>query len=146
MSYIQVYVKGLPKSVEPADERIESMLDERYGLSADDGTLVWAGRETTLVKRDDDGCCRGFAFLSFYSSEGAAVAVDRINTTNSEDGLTAELSKPNKTGKKDKKKKKEDGENLSDLRMRKQRKAPVRKHPVITSSNGKRTGLGNKTK
>ncbi|KAL7525274.1 hypothetical protein ACHAWF_001288 [Thalassiosira exigua] len=168
MAWVQVYVKGLPKSIEPSDEEIESLLDERYGLSSD-GSITWAGKETTQIKRDDGGCCRGFAFLAFYSAEGAAAAVDRINSFNggaegaqmghgdAEEGdgggssgrhlplrLSAELSKPKTSNKK--KGKKEGGEDLRDLRFRRQRKAPVRKHPVVTSSDGKRTNLGNKTK
>ena len=120
--------------------------------------LMWAGPGSTLIKRDDNGCCRGFAFLTFYSMDGALLAIDRINNDirSSSDAtlssnnmrLRAELSNPTSSKKKGgKKKKKNDGdENLTDLRLRRQRKQPVRKHPVITSSDGKRTNLGNKTK
>lgn len=120
--------------------------------------LMWAGPGSTLIKRDDNGCCRGFAFLTFYSMDGALLAIDRINNdsrcSNSDATpssnnirLRAELSNPTTSKKKGgKKKKNDDGENLTDLRLRRQRKQPIRKHPVITSSDGKRTNLGNKTK
>ena len=76
--------------------------------------------------------------------------IDRINNDNSDNGgdhimLRAELSNP-KGGTKKKSNKKNNDDNLPDLRLRRQRKLPVRKHPVITSSDGKRTNLGNKTK
>lgn len=116
--------------------------------------LMWAGPGSTLIKRDDNGCCRGFAFLTFYSMDGALLAIDRINNdirsssdatlsiTSNKMRLRAELSNPTSSKKKGGKKKKNDGgENLTDLRLRRQRKQPVRKHPVITSSDGKRTNL-----
>lgn len=78
------------------------------------------------------------------------IAIDRINNdvslSESDDdriSLRAELSNP-KNNKKSNKKNNED--NLPDLRLRRQRKLPIRKHPVVTSSDGKRTNLGNKTK
>ena len=120
--------------------------------------LMWAGPGSTLIKRDDNGCCRGFAFLTFYSMDGALLAIDRINNdirsssdanpsiTSNNMRLRAELSNPTSSKKKGGKKKNDGGENLTDLRLRRQRKQPVRKHPVITSSDGKRTNLGNKTK
>ena len=123
--------------------------------------LMWAGPGSTLIKRDDNGCCRGFAFITFYSMDGALLAIDRINndsqSSSSSDAtassntsnnmrLRAELSNPTTSKKKGGKKKNDGGENLTDLRLRRQRKQPVRKHPVITSSDGKRTNLGNKTK
>lgn len=167
MSWTQVYVTGLSRSVEPSDEDIEKRLVDRYSLAAgvDSDGIMWAGEGSTLVKRDEMGACRGFAFLAFYSAEGASIVVDRMNTYpgnesaqqgEEEDGgghgdgscipllLHAELSNP-KAGKA-KSKKKIETQDYSDLRLRKQRKAPVRKHPVITSSDGKRTNLGNKTK
>ena len=166
MSWTQVYISGLSQSLEPSNEDIELALDTRYNLSGntvDDHStnILWAGPGSTLIKRDDKGCCRGFAFLTFYSKEGAAIVVDRINNLildTNDDGagttatnfpvqLRAELSNPKGAKERKKNKKKDDpSENLSDLRLRRQRKAPIRKHPVITSSNGKRTNLGNKTK
>ena len=164
MAWVQVYVKGLSKTIHPSDDEIESLLDERYGLSGD-GSIAWAGKETTQIKRDDEGLCRGFAFLAFYSAEGALAAVDLINrydvgtedaqigVNDVDDGnssihlpirLSAEISKPKTSNKK--KTKKDSDADFRDLRLRRQRKAPVRKHPVITSSDGKRTNLGNKTK
>lgn len=166
MSWTQVYVTGLARAINPSDEEIEAYLSLRYSLtgtsnsnssSEDDTTdnLMWAGEGSTLIKRDESGCCRGFAFLTFYSVDGAMVAIDRINTDSSssnesDDGsdhltLRAELSNP-KGGTKKKSNKKNNEDNLRDLRLRRQRKAPIRKHPVITSSDGKRTNLGNKTK
>jgi len=160
--WTQVYITGLPRSIDPSDEDIEAMLDERYGLS-NDANVMWAGEGTTLIKRDAEGCCRGFAFLSFYSSDGAAAIIDRINANASSehaglggdnnDGknilqqlcLKAELSDP-KLSKEKKKNKGNDESHLPDLRLRKQRKQPIRKHPVIVSSNGKKTNLGNKTR
>lgn len=166
MSWTQVYVTGLTRAINPSDEEIEAHLCKRYSLTdaansnsiGDDNTaatinndnLMWAGEGSTLIKRDDSGCCRGFAFLTFYSVDGAMIAIDRINndvsTSESDDdriSLRAELSNP-KNNKKSNKKNNED--NLSDLRLRRQRKLPIRKHPVVTSSDGKRTNLGNKTK
>ena len=181
MSWTQVYITGLTRSLEPSDEDIEKLLDARYEL-ASDPSVLWAGSGTTLVKRDDHGLCRGFAFLAFYSAAGASAVVDRINTFSSishegkgtslaedegNDGvgehendsgedeskklnstvilplqLHAELSNPK--AKKDRSQKKE--KHVPDLRLRRQRTAPTRKHPVITSSDKKRTNLGNKTK
>ena len=62
--------------------------------------------------------------------------------------LHAEMSTPGKKSNKNTsdataKKKCND---LPDLRLRRQRKQPVRKHPVIISSNGKRTNLSNSNK
>lgn len=136
-SWTQVYVAGISKGIIPTDQEIETNLVRKYNLS--DDFILWAGEGTTLIKRDAQGTCRGFAFLSFYSLESASEVIERINA----DGiLKAELSQPKE------KKKKTDGDDkgLHDLRLRRQRKKPVRKHPVITSSNGKRTNLGNKTK
>ena len=181
-SWTQVYISGLPKSINPSDEEIEDYLSKCYSLHGgegnDDGVghdnnvdttntsnnnLMWAGPGSTLIKRDDNGCCRGFAFLTFYSMDGALHVIDRINNddnysndTTSSNGmrLRAELSNPGGAKKKgnnnnnnsNNKKKKNDGEYLPDLRFRRQRKPPIRKHPVVTSSDGKRTNLGNKTK
>ena len=165
MSWTQVYVTGLPRSPHPTDEEIEAALESRYGLSSssssstDDGgssaaVTGWAGRGTTIIKRDDSGRCRGFAFLSFHSTEEASVAIERINNgdNDEDDGggtprpeLRAEMSAaPSKERRK--KSSKDDGDALPDLRLRRQRKKPVRKHPVIVSSDGRRTNLGNKTK
>ena len=170
MSWTQVYVTGLARAIDPSDEEIEAYLCKRYSLTdaansisiGDDNTaatidndnLMWAGEGSTLIKRDDSGCCRGFAFLTFYSVDGAVIAIDRINNavSTSESGddrisLRAELSNPKGGGKNNKKSNKNNNEdNLPDLRLRRQRKLPVRKHPVVTSSDGKRTNLGNKTK
>jgi hypothetical protein len=162
MSFTQVYVSGLSKSIHPSDEEIENLFVAAYNLDTDEA-LLWAGPETTLVKRVQ-GACRGFAFLTFYSADGAAIVVDRINSgvgsgdgdnNTSGDGSTsstctglpsqlrAEISNP-KASKKSKGQKSDI--NLPDLRLRRMRKAPVRKHPVITNSDGTRTNLGNKTK
>ena len=150
MSWTQVYVSGFDRAVNPSDTEIEDYLCQRYSL-IDDGNLMWAGEGSTVIKRDESGCCRGFAFLTFYSVDGAMVVVDRINndaiddTSDNRIRLKAELSNP-KGGTKKKSGKKNNQDNLPDLRLRRQRKQPVRKHPVITSSDGKRTNLGNKTK
>ena len=74
-------------------------------------------------------------------------------TDDNDDGLLpshlhAEMSTPGKKSNKNTsdataKKKSND---LPDLRLRRQRKQPVRKHPVIISSNGKRTNLSNSNK
>mmetsp|Transcript_24468 Transcript_24468/g.70511 ORF Transcript_24468/g.70511 Transcript_24468/m.70511 type:complete len:170 (+) Transcript_24468:114-623(+) len=169
MSWTQVYLTGLPRTILPTDEQIESKLDEAYGLQQHHPSLLWAGAGTTLVKRDSrdsGGRCRGFAFLAFYSHEGAELAVERINTIgieqyddNDDDNgkeaitgvasplrLRAELSQPKAKSKRGKSKSSKGGEDVSDVRLRRQRGAPIRKHPVITSSSGKRTNLGNKTK
>ena len=150
MSWTQIHISGLNRSIEPADEVIEQLLDDRYQFSSND-SILWAGVGTTLIKRNDQGECRGFAFMSFYSKDGALCAVDKINnykhdtstsTSQLPISLHAEISNPK--GKKKKKDNKE--EDLPDLRIRRQRAPPIRKHPVITSSDGKRTNLGNKTK
>ena len=168
MSWTQVYVSGLARAINPSDGEIEAYLCKRYSLtdtansnsSGDDtaatnnnDNLMWAGEGSTLIKRDDDGCCRGFAFLTFYSVDGAMIVIDRINNDDckSESGndritLRAELSNPKGGTSKKKSNKKNNEDNLPDLRLRRQRKLPVRKHPVVTSSDGKRTNLGNKTK
>lgn len=152
MTWTQVYLGGLPRSLEPKDEEIEDILAKKFGLSNVDGTpSLWAGPGTTLVKRDNEtGCCRGFAFVSFHSREGASQFVNKVNSSIEEQlpwgGLKAELSQP-KTGKKNTKKKQLNSQqDYSDIRLRRQRKAPIRKHPVIVSSNGKRTNQGNKNR
>jgi len=148
-----VHVSGLPKCNDPSDEEIETLLNARYNLS--DNVLLWAGPDTTLIKRDEEGTCRGYAFLAFYSSEGAAIIVDRINESVSSDTeessqlppqLRAELSNPKTAKDRKKKGQKDDAKNLHDLRLRRPRRAPIRKHPVITSSDKNRTNMGNKTK
>ena len=169
MSYTQVYVTGLARAINPSDAEIEAYLCKRYSLAgstaADDNSncehntadkiTMWAGEGSTLIKRDDEnGCCRGFAFLTFFSVDGAMMIIDRINNDNSDNNgvdhnimLRAELSNPKGgTKKKSNKKKNNEDNDLPDLRLRRQRKLPVRKHPVITSSDGKRTNLGSKTK
>lgn len=164
-SWTQVYLGGLPRSHDLTDAEIEDLLSKKYNLS----DSSWAGPETTLVKRDNTtGLCRGYAFLSFYSPEAAMNFVNQVNegqepSSSSSDtpsssidqrlpwgDLKAELSQP-KGGKKSNQKKKAKKQqqlqqDYSDLRFRRQRGAPVRKHPVIVSSNGKRTNLGNKTR
>ena len=153
MSWTQIHISGLNRSIEPADEVIEQLLDERYQLSSDD-SILWAGVGTTLIKRDDHGTSRGLAFMSFYSRDGALCAIEKINnykhdtesTTTSQlpIPLHAEISNPKTKKKKNNRDNKE--EDLPDLRIRRQRAPPIRKHPVIISSDGKRTNLGNKTK
>mmetsp|Transcript_27369 Transcript_27369/g.42064 ORF Transcript_27369/g.42064 Transcript_27369/m.42064 type:complete len:171 (+) Transcript_27369:51-563(+) len=170
MSWTQVYISGLSRTIDPTDEDIEIHLNTRYNLAPnehdDENTnILWGGPGSTLIKRDDEGSCRGFGFLTFYSEQGASIIVDRINahskslyTHGGQGGamtvldtsvlplqLCAELSNP-KTGKDKKKSKKEDAASLSDIRLRRQRKAPIRKHPVVISSSGKKTNLGNKNR
>ena len=168
MSWTQVYLTGLSKSIEPSDEELESQLDVKYNLS-NDGAILWAGPGTTLIKRDDHGCCRGFAFLAFYSDDGAAMIIDRVNNCDNRqfmndagehdegaisemtkqqlpDQLHAELSKPKAKKKGNGGSGNKNNGDLPDLRLRRQRKAPIRKHPVIVSSNRKKTNLGNKNR
>jgi len=165
MSWTQVYVSGLNQTVEPSDEDLERLLADRFNLNnataygsstyAFDDSIQWAGPGTTLFKRNETtNSCRGYAFLSFLSSESAEMIIERINnshTTVSDDTnllpafLRAELSKPQKAKPK-KKKDEQSSKDLSDLRLRRKRRAPIRKHPVIISSDKKKTGLGNKTK
>ena len=198
MSWTQVYVTGLSKSINPSDMEIENILNTRYDLTDDDNNVMWAGFESTLIKRDAMGCCRGYAFLSFFSKEGATIIVDRVNNeynnnakihndnndnnnnnnnNNNTNGgcdtdtntspspspsnssgdiinnnfplqqLKAELSNPK--GAKDKNKNNKGttkSQDLPDLRLRSKRKKPVRKHPVIISSDKTKTNQGNKTK
>jgi len=127
MSWTQVHVSGLPQTAEPDDEEIEQMLEQRYSLSS---SCDWAGEGTTVVKRQDEKC-RGYCFLSFLTLAGATTAMDRVNVT---DGfpLKAELSKPKGNSKKEKK---VDGGDTRDLRLKRMRGQPVRKHPVLTSSD-----------
>ena len=153
MSWTQVFVSGFTRSVNPSDEELEELLNARYGLTTSSENIQWAGQGTTLVKRDEAGTCRGFAFLAFYSLESATIVVDRINTNDGgcdnmqQEGLVLPLELRSELVKPKVKKGKQQAEaNLPDLRFRSKRKAPVRKHPVIISSDGKKTGLGNKTK
>ena len=160
MSWTQVYISGLPKSIDPSDEEIETFFDTRYNLT-NDSAVLWAGYGTTLVKRDDSGRSRGFAFLTFYSAAGASTIVDRISTESTNDGvgdseisqellslqLRAELSNPKAAKERNKKGGSKEGKgDMNHIRMKKHRGQPIRKHPVITSSSGKRTNQGNKTK
>ena len=162
-TWTQVHLSGLPRSSAMSDTTIESLVSKKYGLDdgADAGisSLGWAGPGSTLVKRDEaTGHCRGYAFLTFHSREGATSFVDSVNdkqheTLADDDSLPwgdirAELSRPKKGGNRGGHAKKgaKQQTDFSDLRLRRQRKAPVRKHPVIVSSDGKRTNLGNKTR
>lgn len=146
-SWTQLYLTGLPETLTPTDQDIESALDNSYQLSTDNN-LQWAGIGTTLIKRNPDGIARGFGFISFHSKEGAVAAMERINNctlTIAETTivqLKAEVSIPKKKLKKEG----DIGKELPDLRCKRRRGAPVRKHPVIRSSDGKKTNLGNKTK
>jgi hypothetical protein len=171
MSWIQVYISGLSRTIDPSDDDIETHLNTRYNLAPSEdvdsdnnnnnnANILWGGPGSSLIKRDDMGTCRGFGFLMFFSAEGASIVVDRINAYSksvfAERGggmmsadtsvlplqLCAELSNPKSERKKTKKQDVQD----TDLRMRRQRKAPVRKHPVIISSSGKKTNLGNKNR
>lgn len=149
MSWTQVYVTGLSQTAAPSDEDLEGLLEAWYDLSSD-SDIMWAGPGTTLVKRDkDSGVCRGFAFLAFFSMQGASLAVDRINNgvpRGDTQGvqLHAELSKTKTKAKKEQAG--QAGADHSDIRLRHKRKAPVRKHPVLISSDKTKTGLGNKTR
>jgi RNA recognition motif-containing protein len=184
-SWTQVYVTGLSRSINPTDDEIESMLDTRFHLSSSSPSMSesikdrkeeevgtscdggWAGSGTTIIKRDNEGKCRGFAFVSFHSFKSASIFIERINNHNSRtntmeehvhgdgdsdsdgDGLLlplhlhAELSTPGKGTAKNNKK---EDTHLPDLRLRRQRKQPVRKHPVVISSDGKRTNLSKSNK
>lgn len=137
--WTQVYLGGLNQTAQPTDLELEHLWEQRWDLSQEQFT--WAGPGSSVVKRADDGVCRGFAFLSFYSLAGAMCALDVINH-HEQSQCQAELCKP----KRKKPAKAETGQNLPNLRLRRQRKAPVAKHPVIVSSNGKKTGLGSKTR
>ena len=130
MSWTQVHVSGLPKSVEPNDDQLETLLKEHSMLSSCD----WAGEGTTVVKRMDDGTCRGYCFLAFLTLSGATTAVDRINHQGTAEGsmIQAELCKPKADTKKEKK---NDVGDERDLRLRRRRGQPVRKHPVLISSD-----------
>eukprot|EP00558_Chaetoceros_sp_UNC1202_P004535 CAMPEP_0197235612 /NCGR_PEP_ID=MMETSP1429-20130617/2997_1 /TAXON_ID=49237 /ORGANISM="Chaetoceros sp., Strain UNC1202" /LENGTH=155 /DNA_ID=CAMNT_0042694241 /DNA_START=1 /DNA_END=466 /DNA_ORIENTATION=+ len=127
----------------------------RFNLS-NDHSLVWAGPGTTLIKRDEGGSCRGFAFLTFYSKDGADNIVDRIN--NGSEGsnddsekvknypfqLTAELSNP-KGAKERKKAKGQDGSSsahLPDIRIKKQRRAPIGNTLLLPAQTEKERILG----
>lgn len=156
MSWTQVYISGLSRSKDPSDEQLEETIAERYDLTISD-SLMWAGAGTTSVKRDENGTCYGFAFLAFYSEEGASIFVDRINSgyssgENENESLVAQLhaelsnAKAGKDRKKANQRRKQESGHVPDLRLRRQRKAPIRKHPVIVSSNGKHTNLGNKNR
>ena len=94
----------------------------------------WAGEGTTVVKRLEDGTCRGYCFLAFLTLSGATMAVDQINNQGATDGilLQAELCKPKTDAKKEKK---NDMGDERDLRLRRRRGQPVRKHPVLISSD-----------
>mmetsp|Transcript_32690 Transcript_32690/g.78038 ORF Transcript_32690/g.78038 Transcript_32690/m.78038 type:complete len:162 (-) Transcript_32690:118-603(-) len=157
-TWTQVHLCGLPRSSDMSDTTIETLIANQYGLDAAEAGISssWAGPGSTLVKRDEaTGHCRGYAFLAFHSREGATSFVDSVNdrqgqheTLTDDDrlpwgDLKAELSRPKKNSAKKGAKQQTD---YSDLRLRRQRKAPVRKHPVIVSSDGKRTNLGNKTR
>jgi hypothetical protein len=201
VSWTQVYITGLHRSILPSDEEIEIALDLHYGLSSicdsclllteknvakvdveikAEGSISrgWAGYGTTIIKRsltkdsDGDCCCRGYAFLSFFTREAALIAIERINSeyyinnnynnnnnnkhfscnNDSDDGnlvastnqlpkLRAEMVNASTTTAAN-----ETKQSLPDLRLKRQRKKPIGKHPVIISSNGRRTNLGNKTK
>ena len=209
-SWTQVYITGLHRSILPSDEEIEIALDLHYGLSsicdslllteknvtkdaeiikAEGSSRGWAGYGTTIIKRssltrndsDGDCCCRGYAFLSFFTHEAALIAIERINSeyyinndynnnnnnnynnnnnnnknfssnndcddgnlvasTNQLPKLRAEMVNASTTATTN-----ETKQSLPDLRLKRQRKKPIGKHPVIISSNGRRTNLGNKTK
>ena len=130
MSWTQVHVSGFPQTVDPTDEELEQTLTRDYDLA----TFSWAGEGTTVVKRHvNNNNCRGYCFLSFLTISGATLAVQHINATTTKTFLLkAELSQPKKQPKE---KKKEDIGDTRNLRIRRQRGQPVRKHPVLVSSD-----------
>lgn len=138
---------------------VEVVVDRKDAEIETEGTSRgWAGYGTTIIKRltnNDDCCCRGYAFLSFFTREAALIAIERINSEYNPK-LRAEIVNASTATTKEKKQgnasnKKNDNEVaalslLPDLRLKRQRKKPIGKHPVIISSNGRKTNLGNKTK
>ncbi|OEU15059.1 hypothetical protein FRACYDRAFT_239741 [Fragilariopsis cylindrus CCMP1102] len=154
MSWTQVYVTGLSKSINPSDMEIENILNTRYDLTIlntrydltdDDNNVMWAGFESTLIKRDFFHSFQKRELLLFPSPSNSSG--DIINNNFPLQQLKAELSNPK--GAKDKNKNNKGttkSQDLPDLRLRSKRKKPVRKHPVIISSDKTKTNQGNKTK
>jgi len=147
MSWTQVHISGLPADTNDIpDDEIEQALSLRYTLENE--AYTWAGAGTTIVKRGASKYC----FLVFFTTEGADLAVSHINNNDGCGGkallettsvshytlpvglrLCAAISQP----KKQKKSKKQDdpGSNHSQLRMRRMRAAPSRKHPIEKRKN-----------
>lgn len=157
-----MHLSGLPESINCPDEELELAISLRYNLDDEACNYTWAGPGTTVIKRDDDlNLCRGYCFLSFFTTQGAALAVNQINnggsgtemkTTTMPVGnynlprsvrLCAEISQPKKRNKNKSKKTNKStseyndksGNHISELRLRRRRAAPTRKHPVNVRKN-----------
>jgi hypothetical protein len=138
MSWTQVYVSGIDPLVTVDEFELalsESLLDE---------STLWAGPGTSILKHgrsEHAGTPICYCFLAFHLTEGALTAVERINNYDASDtdisrilsGLRAELSQP-KTKKKGGKTAHTPNDNTCDVRLRRRRKQPAPKHPVIISS------------
>jgi hypothetical protein len=139
MSWTQVYVSGIGPSVTVDEFELalsESLLDE---------STLWAGPGTSILKHGrsehaDTAIC--YCFLAFHLTEGALTAVERINNYDASDtdistilsGLHAELSQPKTKKKGGKNTAHTPNDNTCDVRLRRRRKQPAPKHPVIISS------------
>jgi hypothetical protein len=139
MSWIQVYVSGIDPSTNVDEFELalsESLLDD---------TTLWAGPGTTIFKHargDNADTAICYCFLAFHLTEGALTAVDRINNYSASDtdistilsGLHAEMSQPKTKKKGGKNTAHTPNDNTCDVRLRRRRKEPAPKHPVIKSS------------
>ena len=134
MSWTQVHVAGINRDLLLDDDALESSLNELFRLSE---TTDWAGEGTSTFKRLSNNQLRGYGFLSFLSTSGAATAIQNMHGVACNLGIIhAELSQPTKG----KAKQKQQGSTSNegdhrDVRLRRKRAPPAGKHPVKTSSN-----------
>lgn len=152
---------------------VEYFLTLQYHLTCD-APYYWAGPGSTVLKQTKmkGGSGSYYAFLAFFTIDGARQAIETINNnynnnhnnhnhnnnsnnqheSASAEQLHAELCqpKPKKTTSKNGSVRSSNSNTNNNIdhhvRLRRQRKAPVAKHPVRISSSGKKTNLGNKTR
>jgi hypothetical protein len=129
MSWTQVYVSGWPMQEDTSVESIEEKL--KFILHSD----TWAGEGSTILKQTRNGS--SYCFLSFLSFDGALAFVDILREFSGQNEcsvgrLKAEISQPKAKGSKGKKSISAGA--ADNVRLRRKRAPPIRKHPVKKSS------------
>jgi hypothetical protein len=149
MSWTQVHVSGIQQDLSLENDALEEALEDLLELGNVDKD--WAGPGTSTFKRmdDDTNRLRGYAFLSFLSKEGAMLAVEAINNSNSTNhaigklqaalstsgSSTSTAQAKHKTSFTCKKNKGQSQSSNASTRLKRRRAPPAPKHPVKSSSD-----------
>lgn len=99
----------------------------------------WAGEGSTIIKETRSG--DKFCFLAFLSEEGSIRAVSLLNDYNGSDATLSNLIAAASTKKKNTSKQsseKSRNRDADDVRLRRKRAQPQRKHPIKNHSAPKR--------